>query len=203
VTDSNHKKTQATQPRSTLQYPKIARKNKHDATISKNHKKKQAQPRARATHNQHNEDRRYNIALNLLLVATGCKVHCGQLCALWVARCIVGAWVFRDKKVAHVLQRHGCQWVETCRTHPTVYPAKAAFNKKRTLFTSTLDLELRKKCVFVTLLIQHVMHMHHILICGLSFSTIAFHVTSYTAPFLERSYWTWNVYFDFLYNFCL
>ena len=34
---------------------------------------------------------------------------------------IVGAWVFRDKKVAHVLQRHPCRWVETCRTDSASY----------------------------------------------------------------------------------
>jgi len=112
VTGSNHKKTQAHKQHNqdrryniqksqgktstTLQYPKTTRK-------------KHAQPRARVTHNQHNEDRRYNIPLNLLLVATGCKVHCGRLGALWVARCIKGAWVFRDKKVAHVLQLHACR----------------------------------------------------------------------------------------------
>jgi hypothetical protein len=78
VTGSNHKKTQATHPISMLQYPKITRKNKHDATISKNHKKKQAQPRQTT----HNEDRRYNNPPNLLLVATGCKEHCGRLGAL-------------------------------------------------------------------------------------------------------------------------
>ena len=50
------------------------------------------------------------------------KADGGRLGALWVARCIVGVWVFRDKKVVHVLQRHACRWVETCRTHSTVYP---------------------------------------------------------------------------------
>ena len=65
--------------------------------IQKPQEKKTSTTKTRATHNQHNEDRRYNIPLNLLLVATGCKVHCGRLGALWVARCIVGSWVFRDK----------------------------------------------------------------------------------------------------------
>jgi len=51
----------------TLQYPKITRKT--------------STTKARATHN---EDRRYNIPLNLLLLATRCKVHCGPLGALWV-----------------------------------------------------------------------------------------------------------------------
>jgi len=31
--------------------------------------------------------------------------------------------------------------------YSNIYPTKAAFNKKRALFTSTLDLELRKKLV--------------------------------------------------------
>ena len=35
----------------------------------------------------------------------------------------------------------------TCEIKCRVAMAKAAFNKKRTLFTSTLDLELRKKLV--------------------------------------------------------
>jgi len=35
----------------------------------------------------------------------------------------------------------------TCENRCRIAMAKAAFNKKRTLFTSTLDLELRKKLV--------------------------------------------------------
>jgi hypothetical protein len=35
----------------------------------------------------------------------------------------------------------------TCEIKCSIAMAKAAFNKKRTLFTSTLDLELRKKLV--------------------------------------------------------
>jgi len=35
----------------------------------------------------------------------------------------------------------------TCEIKRRIAMAKAAFNKKRTLFTSTLDLELRKKLV--------------------------------------------------------
>ena len=35
----------------------------------------------------------------------------------------------------------------TCEIKCRIARAKAAFNKKRTLFTSTLDLELRKKLV--------------------------------------------------------
>jgi hypothetical protein len=35
----------------------------------------------------------------------------------------------------------------TCENKLRIAMAKAAFNKKRTLFTSTLDLELRKKLV--------------------------------------------------------
>jgi len=89
----------------TLQYPKITRKT--------------STTKARATHNK---DRRYNIPLNLLLLAAGCKVPWIIQGALRAARCIVGAWVFRDEKVAHVLQRHACRWVETYRTYSTVYP---------------------------------------------------------------------------------
>jgi hypothetical protein len=35
----------------------------------------------------------------------------------------------------------------TCEIKSRIAMAKAAFNKKRALFTSTLDLELRKKLV--------------------------------------------------------
>jgi len=35
----------------------------------------------------------------------------------------------------------------TCEIKCRIVMAKAAFNKKRTLFTSTLDLELKKKLV--------------------------------------------------------
>ena len=35
----------------------------------------------------------------------------------------------------------------TCEIKCRIVTAKAAFNKKRTLFTNTLDLELRKKLV--------------------------------------------------------
>jgi hypothetical protein len=35
----------------------------------------------------------------------------------------------------------------TCEVKCKIAMAKAAFNKKRTLFTSTMDLELRKKLV--------------------------------------------------------
>ena len=35
----------------------------------------------------------------------------------------------------------------TCKIKCRIAMAKASFNKKRTLFTSTLDLELRKKLV--------------------------------------------------------
>ena len=35
----------------------------------------------------------------------------------------------------------------TCKIKRRIVMAKAAFNKKRSLFTSTLDLELRKKLV--------------------------------------------------------
>jgi hypothetical protein len=35
----------------------------------------------------------------------------------------------------------------TCEIRCRIAMAKAAFNKKRTIFTSTLDLELRKKLV--------------------------------------------------------
>ena len=35
----------------------------------------------------------------------------------------------------------------TCEIKCRIAMAKAAFNKKRTLFTSTMDLELRKKLV--------------------------------------------------------
>jgi len=46
----------------------------------------------------------------------------------------------------------------------------------------------------------HELCMCHIVICHLSHSTTFFHTISWTAP-LKKSYWTWNVCFDFLHNF--
>ena len=40
-------------------------------------------------------------------------------------------------------------------------------------------------CVFVALGIQHAMHMHHIVMCGLPGSKIFFHIISQTAWFLK------------------
>jgi len=116
----------------------ITRKHKHtsnttkiDATISKNHKKEQvrryniqkSQEKTSTTNSPRNSQptqRRHTLQYPAQPVAGGYRMQG----ALWAAGCIVGAWVFRDKKVAHVLQRHACRWVETWRTHSTVYPVK-------------------------------------------------------------------------------
>jgi len=58
-------------------------------------------------------------------------------------------------------------------------------------------------CVFVPLGIQHAMHMCHIVICVLPRSKTFFHVVSQTTRFLKKKNWTWNVWFEYLYNFCL
>jgi len=58
--------------------------------------------------------------------------------------------------------------------------------------------------VFVALGIQDAKRMHHIIICGLPRSATFSHIMSLTARFeKKKSYWTQNVGFDFLYNFCL
>ena len=44
---------------------------------------------------------------------------------------------------------------------------------------------------------------HYIVICGLTGRTISFCSSSYMAQFKEKSYWTQNACFDFLYNFCV
>ena len=48
------------------------------------------------------------------------------------------------KHLGSILTNDG---IYTCEIKCRVAMAKAAFNKKRTLFTNTLDLELRKKLV--------------------------------------------------------
>jgi hypothetical protein len=59
--------------------------------------------------------------------------------------------------------------------------------------------------VFVALVIRHAMRMRHIVISGLSDSTIFFFLLHYptTAKIFGKGYWTQNVCFDFLYNFYL
>jgi len=47
------------------------------------------------------------------------------------------------------------------------------------------------------------MHMHHIVICGLSGYATFFHIISQMTQFSEKGYWTRNVCFDFLHNICL
>jgi hypothetical protein len=47
------------------------------------------------------------------------------------------------------------------------------------------------------------MRMRHIVVCGLSGSTIFFQKKKKGKFFRRKSYWTQNVCFDFLYNFVL
>jgi len=47
------------------------------------------------------------------------------------------------------------------------------------------------------------MRMPHIVIRDMPGSTAFFHIISQKTQFFWKSYWTQNVCFDFLYNFCL
>ena len=62
---------------------------------------------------------------------------------------------------------------------------------------------LHSLSVFVAFGIHNAMQMRRIIICSLSCCTVFFYIISLTARFTKKSYWTWIVCFDFLYNFCL
>jgi len=59
------------------------------------------------------------------------------------------------------------------------------------------------ECALVDLGILHAMCKRHIVICGLPFFAVFFHIISWKQDFRKKRYETWNVCSDFLYNFCL
>jgi hypothetical protein len=59
------------------------------------------------------------------------------------------------------------------------------------------------ECVAVALGIHQAMPVHHIVISGLSGSTIFFHIISQTARFSKTKFIEHKMCFDFLYKFCL
>jgi hypothetical protein len=58
------------------------------------------------------------------------------------------------------------------------------------------------KSVIAGLCIQHATRMRHIVVCGLSDSTILFHILINGMILEKKSRWTQNVYCDILYTFC-
>ena len=56
--------------------------------------------------------------------------------------------------------------------------------------------------MFVALIIQHAKEMLRIVVCGLSDSTIFFHI-SYKRHDFRKEVIGYKMCFDFLYNFCL
>ena len=57
--------------------------------------------------------------------------------------------------------------------------------------------------MFVSFGIQHAVREHRVVVCGLSGSTIFFHVISNGTIFGGKKVTEHDVCFDFLYNFCL
>ena len=79
-------------------------------------------------------------------------------------------------------------------------PSFAPIQNKRQICGKAIII-LYSECVFVAIDIQHAMRQRHTLMFPDRMYIIFPHYLINTTIFGRKNYWTWNVYFDFLYNF--
>jgi hypothetical protein len=81
------------------------------------------------------------------------------------------------------------EWVRKILPQPRFEPYDVTVKRVRAAVV-VVEKQLRitySECLFVALGLQHAMHMCHIVICGLSGSTIFFQIISYNSTIFERN----------------